>query len=85
MRSIREDAFFVDVYKNDGYDTEEELIVMITATIDINNKTEIKERVVYLNVPNDETLEAIREGNEIIESGKTRFDTAEEMFRALKS
>jgi DNA-damage-inducible protein J len=36
-------------------------------------------------VPNAETLEAIREGNEIIKSGKTRFDTAEDMLRELKS
>ena len=35
--------------------------------------------------PNAETLEAMREGNKIIKSGKTRFDTAEDMLRELKS
>lgn len=33
---------------------------------------------------NAETLEAMREGNEIIKSGKTRFDSAEDMLRELK-
>ena len=37
------------------------------------------------SVPNAETLKAIREGNEIINSGKTRFDNAEDMLRELKS
>ena len=37
------------------------------------------------SMPNAETLEAMREGNEIIKSGKTRFDTAEDMLQALKS
>ena len=37
------------------------------------------------SVPNAETLEAMREGNEIIKSGKTQFDTAEDMLRNLKS
>ena len=35
--------------------------------------------------PNAETLEAIREGEEIIKSGKTRFDSADEMLLELKS
>ncbi|MCL2216754.1 MAG: type II toxin-antitoxin system RelB/DinJ family antitoxin [Defluviitaleaceae bacterium] len=38
-----------------------------------------------LSMPNDETLDAMREGNEIIKSGKARFDNAEDMFKALKS
>ena len=37
------------------------------------------------SIPNAETLEAMREGNEIIKSGKTRFNTAEDMLRELKS
>ena len=37
------------------------------------------------SVPNAETLEAIREGEKIINSGKTRFDNAEDMLRELKS
>ena len=37
------------------------------------------------SVPNDETLEAMQEGNEIIKSGKTRFNTAKDMLRELKS
>jgi DNA-damage-inducible protein J len=37
------------------------------------------------SVPNVETLEALREGNEIIQSGKTRFNSAEDMLRELKS
>jgi len=36
-------------------------------------------------VPNAETLEAIREGSEIIESGKGRFDNAADLLRALKT
>ena len=35
--------------------------------------------------PNAETMEAIREGNKIIESGKARFDSADEMLRELKA
>ena len=35
--------------------------------------------------PNYETLEAIREGNEIVKSGKTRFSNAEDMLQELKS
>ena len=34
---------------------------------------------------NTETLEAIKEGNEIIKSGKARFDNAEDMLRELKA
>jgi DNA-damage-inducible protein J len=34
---------------------------------------------------NAETLEAIKEGNEIIKSGKARFDSAEDMLRELKA
>jgi len=37
------------------------------------------------SAPNAETLEAMREGNEIIKSGKTRFDSAEDMLRELKT
>ena len=37
------------------------------------------------SLPNDETLEAMQEGNEIIKSGKTRFNAAEDMLRELKS
>jgi len=37
------------------------------------------------SIPNAETLEAMREGNEIIKSGKTRFNNAEDMLRELKS
>ncbi len=36
-------------------------------------------------VPNAETMEAIREGNQMIKSGKTRFDSAEEMLKELKN
>ena len=36
-------------------------------------------------MPNSETLEAIKEGNEIIKSGVTRFDNADDMLRELKS
>jgi len=35
--------------------------------------------------PNAETLEAIREGEKIIKSGKTRFSNAEDMLRELKA
>jgi len=34
---------------------------------------------------NAETLEAMKEGNRIIKSGKSRFESAEEMFEDLKS
>ena len=34
--------------------------------------------------PNAETMESIKEGSEIIKSGKTRFNNADEMFRELK-
>ena len=34
--------------------------------------------------PNAETTEAIREGDRIIKSGKTRFGNADEMLRELK-
>jgi DNA-damage-inducible protein J len=36
------------------------------------------------SVPNAETREAMQEGDEIIKSGKTRFDTVEDMLRELK-
>ena len=36
------------------------------------------------NKPNAETVESILEGSEIIKSGKTRFNNADEMFRELK-
>ncbi len=35
--------------------------------------------------PNMETLEAIREGNDIIKSGKTRFESADDMLGELKA
>lgn len=37
------------------------------------------------SVPNAETLDAMREGDEIVKSGKTRFNSAEDMLRELKS
>jgi DNA-damage-inducible protein J len=37
------------------------------------------------SIPNAETLEAIKEGDEIIKSGKTRFNNAEDMLKELKS
>ena len=36
-----------------------------------------------INQPNTETMEAISEGEKIIKEGKTRFDTADEMFADL--
>ena len=38
-----------------------------------------------LPMPNSETLEAIKEGNEIIKSGNTRFNNVDDMLRELKS
>ena len=35
--------------------------------------------------PNAETLEAIRDGDKIIKSGKTRFENAEDMLKDLKA
>ena len=35
--------------------------------------------------PNAETMDAIREGDKIIKSGKTRFSSADEMLRELNS
>lgn len=35
--------------------------------------------------PNTETLEAIKEGNEIIKSGKVRFRDANDMLQELKN
>ena len=35
-------------------------------------------------IPNEETLEAIKEGDSIIKSGKTRFSSAAEMLKELK-
>lgn len=35
------------------------------------------------NVPNTKTIEAMKEGNEIIKSGKSRFNNADEMFNNL--
>ena len=37
------------------------------------------------SAPNAETMEAIREGSKIIESGKTRFTNADDMLRELKA
>ena len=34
---------------------------------------------------NAETLEAMKEGDQIIQSGKSRFESAEEMFKDLKA
>ena len=36
------------------------------------------------SIPNSETLDAIAEGEQIIMSGKTRFNNAEDMLRELK-
>jgi DNA-damage-inducible protein J len=36
------------------------------------------------SISSNETLEAIKEGDEIIKSGRTRFSSADEMFRQLK-
>jgi DNA-damage-inducible protein J len=36
------------------------------------------------STPNAETLESIREGNEIIKTGKARFSSAKDMLRELK-
>jgi len=35
---------------------------------------------VLLNAPNAETIQAIKEGEKIIEEGKSRFSSAQEMF-----
>lgn len=36
-------------------------------------------------IPNAETLAAIKEGDEIIKSGKARFDNAADLLKELKS
>ena len=36
-----------------------------------------------LKVPNETTLQAIAEAEEILKSGRRRFDSAEDMFKAL--
>ncbi len=37
------------------------------------------------STPNAETIEAIREGEKIIKSGKTRFNNADDMLQELKA
>ncbi len=38
---------------------------------------------IKLNVPNAETATAMKEGEDIIKSGKSRFNNTEEMFKDL--
>lgn len=38
---------------------------------------------IKLEVPNNETLEAMKEADELIKSGKSRFNNPEEMFKDL--
>lgn len=38
---------------------------------------------IKLDIPNSETMDAMKEGEEIVKSGKSRFNTVDEMFNDL--
>ncbi len=64
-----------------------EIGMNMTTAINIFLKQAIRENGIpfelKINQPNHETIEAIAESEKIIKSGKSRFDTAEEMFADL--
>lgn len=64
-----------------------EIGMNMTTAINIFLKQAIRENGIpfelKINQPNTETMEAISEGEKIIKEGKTRFDTADEMFADL--
>ena len=64
-----------------------EIGMNMTTAINIFLKQAIRENGIpfelKLNRPNTETIEALNEGKKIIEEGKARFDTADEMFADL--
>lgn len=64
-----------------------EIGMNMTTAINIFLKQAIRENGIpfelKINRPNTETIEALNEGKKIIEEGKARFDTADEMFADL--
>ena len=64
-----------------------EIGMNMTTAINIFLKQSIRENGIpfelKINQPNTETLEAINEGKKIIEKGKARFNSADEMFADL--
>lgn len=64
-----------------------EIGMTMTTAINIFLKQSIRENGIpfelKVNTPNAETLEAIHEGEKIIYEGKSRFNSAEEMFLDL--
>lgn len=64
-----------------------EIGMNMTTAINIFLKQSIRENGIpfelKINKPNDETIEAIREGEKIIKEGKARFNSAEDMFADL--
>lgn len=64
-----------------------EIGMNMTTAINIFLKQAIRENGIpfelKIDVPNKETLEAMSEGEKIFNEGKTRFNSAEEMFADL--
>lgn len=64
-----------------------ELGINMTTAINIFLRQAIRENGIpfelKIDKPNKETVEAINEGEKIIESGKSRFNSADEMFADL--
>jgi len=60
----------------------------MTTAFTLFAKAVIREREIpfriYSCIPNNETVEAIKEGNAIIESGKSRFNSADDFLKELK-
>lgn len=64
-----------------------EIGMNMTTAINIFLKQSIRENGIpfelKINQPNTQTIEAIKEGNDIIKEGKARFNNADEMFADL--
>ncbi|MBQ7902056.1 MAG: type II toxin-antitoxin system RelB/DinJ family antitoxin [Clostridia bacterium] len=64
-----------------------EIGMNMTTAINIFLKQSIRENGIPFEIkisrPNNETIEAINEGERIIKEGKTRFNNADEMFADL--
>lgn len=76
-----------DTTKRDVSNISKELGLDISAVTRAFYKQIQRENRIPLNlgfdIPNDETLEAMREAEEILESGQHRFKNSEEVFESL--
>lgn len=88
MASISVNILMDSEVKKQAEEIFSELGINMTTAINIFLKQSIREHglpfELKLDVPNTETVEAIKEGKEIIEKGSARFESADDMFNDLE-